>query len=127
MDLNNFILSDVKDAIGLSTEPTLFDTEILMHVNTALVTLGQNGVGLPIMIDDLTTWADLQDLEQTEGNKVFQMVPLFIALNVKLLFDPPPPSSVAYHSSSIDQILWRLKLAYEEPFVKPTGDTYEPA
>lgn len=113
MDLNNTILSDVREAVGLSTEPTLFDNEILMHINSAVVKLSQNGVGSPIVVDEESTWLELQNPDQVEGNQYFQMVPLFIMLSTKILFDPPPPSSVEYHATQIDQLLWRLKIAYE--------------
>jgi hypothetical protein len=125
MDLNKSILSDVKEAVGLSTEPTLFDTEILMHINSAVAKLSQNDISFPIVVNELTTWLEIQDPEQVEGNKLFQMVPLFVSLSVKILFDPPPPSSVQYHVSNVDQILWRLKIAYEKPYIKDVGDSYE--
>lgn len=122
MELTDVILSDVKEGIGLSNEPSPFDKDILMHINGAVGKLNQNGVGSPIVITDTTTWGEFRDPAQTQGNLYFHMVPLFVTLSVKLLFDPPPPSSAQYHSSNIDQLLWRLKLAYEEPYVAPTTE-----
>jgi hypothetical protein len=95
-----------------------------MHINAAIVTLNQNGVGNNMVVtDESTTWADLQDPVQSDKNENFKMVPLFIMLSTKLLFDPPPPSSVQYHQSNIEQLLWRLKIAYEEPLVTTTAPT----
>jgi hypothetical protein len=79
--------------------------------------LNQNGIGKAIVItDDTSTWEDIQDPDQSDGNEYFKTVPLFISLSTKVLFDPPPPSAVSLFQSSIDQILWRLKISYEEPY-----------
>lgn len=121
MDINNSILQDVRVAVGLSSDTADFDTELLMHINNAIGKLNQNGVGNFIVVNDTNSkWSDLQDLTQIEGNKYFQMIPLFITISTKLLFDPPPPSSVQYHAQNADQILWRLKVAYEEPYTTTT-------
>lgn len=119
MELTDTILGDIREAIGLSSEPSPFDRDLLMHINAAIGTLQQNGIGLPIVITADTTWTEFRDPTQTYGNQFFQMVPLFVTLSTKIIFDPPPPSSVQYHQSSVDQLLWRLKLAYEEPYVAP--------
>lgn len=113
MDLAKNVLADVREAIGLSTDPSTFDNEILMHINSGAGKLNQNGITLPIVVDVDTTWGDLQDPTKTEGNKVFHMVPLFMMLNTKILFDPPPPSAVEHYSRQIEELLWRLKIAYE--------------
>jgi len=114
MKMTNSILEDIRRAMGLMFDAEDFDTDLLLHINSAISKLNQNGIGMFIVVtDNTTTWFDLKDESQVEGNKYFSMVPQFIALNVKILFDPPPPSSVDYHSSQIDQLLWRLKLAYE--------------
>lgn len=113
MDLTNTVLGDVKEGLGLPVEDTAFDTELLMHINSSVVDLSQNGVTLPIIVNAETTWVGLQDPTQTEGNKIFQSVPLYVMLNTKILFDPPPPSSVEHHANQIQKLLWRLKLAYE--------------
>lgn len=111
---SNSILEDVRISVGLSKDTTDFDTELLMHINASIGKLNQNGVGNNLMITDTaTTWGDLQDTPNAESNEAFKMVPLFIALSTKLLFDPPPPSSVQLHQASVEQLLWRLKIAYE--------------
>lgn len=114
LDLNKSILEEIREAVGLSSTDTDFDIDLLQHINASIAKLNQNGIGRFIVVsDDTTTWADLQDPTQTQGNLYFQMVPLFIKLSTKLLFDPPPPSSVQYHFNNAQEILWRLKIAYE--------------
>lgn len=115
MDVNASILQDIRVAVGLSADTADFDTDLLMHINSAIGKLNQNGVGNFIVVNnDQTKWIDLQNPLQIEGNKYFQLIPLFMTLSTKLLFDPPPPSSVQYHAQHIDELLWRLKVAYEE-------------
>lgn len=113
MDLTQTILNDVREALGLSFGPSPFDKELLIHINGAMGKLNQNGIGNPIVATKTTTWEEFQNLEQIRGNEYFHMIPLYIALSTKLLFDPPPPSSVQYHADNAHQLLWRLKIAYE--------------
>ena len=110
---SNSIIEDIRQSMGLSKDSVDFDTELMMHINSSISTLRQNGIGKATMVsDDTTTWGDLKDPEQ--DNEHFQMVPLYITMNTKFIFDPPPPSAVEFHSQHIDQLLWRLKVAYEE-------------
>lgn len=113
MELTDSILVHIRDSVGLTEENTEFDTELLNHINMSIGKLNQNGVGEPIVVkDDKTTWGDLLNPD-TRGSEYIGMIPTFISLNVKLLFDPPPPSSVEFHTRSVDELLWRLKIAYE--------------
>lgn len=114
MDVSNSILKDVREAVGLEPTNAEFDTELLMHINSAVGKLNQNGVGKFLVVqNDTTVWGDLQDPLQTQGNQYFPMVPLYVALSTKLIFDPPPPSSVEFQTESVSEMLWRLKVAYE--------------
>lgn len=116
LNINNSILQEVRTAVGLAHDTVDYDTELLMHINGAIGKLNQNGVGNFLVVENEDQkWIDLQDPLQVEGNKYFQMVQLFIALSTRILFDPPPPSTVQMYQSNIDQTLWRLKVAYEEP------------
>jgi hypothetical protein len=47
------------------------------------------------------------------------MIPVFVALSTKIVFDPPPPSAVPVYQDNLNQSLWRLKIAYEEPYTAP--------
>lgn len=121
MTLTDSVLIDIRRALGLSETNSDFDTELLMHINASIGMLNQNGIGKEtIVTDDTTTWGDLQDPAQSDRSESFKMAPLFIALSTKILFDPPPPSNVQYHQSHIERLLWRLKVAYEEPYTTTT-------
>lgn len=108
------ILEMVRASVIGIADNEEFDRELIPHINSALVKLNQNGIGKPIFVNsDSATWGEFRDDSQVEGNKSFSMAPLFVILSTKLLFDPPPPSNVEYHSSSANELLWRLKIAYE--------------
>lgn len=114
MDTSEIILEHIRESVGLTKDNTEFDTELLNYINLSVVKINQNGVKLNIdKIDSKTTWDELLD-PSAEGYESTGALPTFMALNVKLLFDPPPPSSVDFHVRTMDETLWRLKLAYEE-------------
>jgi hypothetical protein len=120
LKLSDSILKDTREALGLSISDSSFNKEIIPHINSAISKLHQNGIGKYLIVDgEAQTWGDLQDPTQLAGNLYFASVPLFINLSTKILFDPPPPSSVEYHQQNVSETLWRLKVAYEyyEPIV----------
>lgn len=120
MDSTKSILRDIRESVGLTSTVVEFDTELLQHINSAIGKLNQNGVGQFLVVqDEESIWEDLKESTQIEGNKYFALIPLFITLSTKLLFDPPPPSNVQYHASNAQELLWRLKIAYEEPYIEP--------
>lgn len=117
------VLPTLRSALGLQPDSTDFDTEIRMHMNAALATLRQNGVTIPgVTITENTTWSELKDPAKIKGNDYFDMVPTYVFASTKILFDPPPPSNVPYYDNKNNELLWRLRTAYEEDnYVAPTG------
>lgn len=120
MEMDGSILKTIRVSVGLSEDSPDFDTDLIMHINASIATLMQNDVAVPVFVkDDTAVWVDLIDPTKPKGNEYFQLVPLFISLNTKLLFDPPPPSAVDYQANSVNQLLWRLKIAYEDLTIRP--------
>lgn len=114
MNEDNSILKDVRQAVGLAPDNSDFDTELLQHINASIGKLNQNGVGKYLVVSgEEQKWSDLKNPDQVEGNHYFASVPLFITLSTKIIFDPPPPSSVEHHARNASESLWRLKIAYE--------------
>ena len=84
-----------------------------MYVNSALLTVYQNGAGTPLVVKDYAqTWEEFKDPAQVEGNKMFEQIKLYVMLKTKIIFDPPPPSTATYMQSYIDELLWRIRVAY---------------
>ena len=108
------ILDTVRGAIGLVADDTSFDSELIIHINSNLSTLYQNGVGLPIVVEDSTAlWSDLKD--DSKNNDMFEQIKTYIFLRTKLLFDPPPPSTAKYMDAAATELLWRLRCHYDVP------------
>lgn len=117
MNLDEPIIKTIRGALGLDKEDTSFDSDLIMHINSTIGVLNQNGIGRSVLVvSEEQTWNDFINPEQTVGNEFFGMVPSYIMLRTKTLFDPPPPSTVEYYKQTVDELLWRLRTAYD---VKP--------
>lgn len=113
------ILKTVRGALGLDADDNSFDFELLLHINNALAVLNQNGVGVPLTVTDETeVWIDIQDVRQVEGNMLFQSVKQYVFLKTKILFDPPPPSTVKYMDEAATELLWRLRESFDLPYLE---------
>ena len=107
------ILETIVSGLGLEIDEAAFNPEIIMYVNSALLTVYQNGAGTPLVVKDYTqTWEEFKDPAQVEGNKMFEQIKLYVMLKTKIIFDPPPPSTAPYMQSYIDELLWRIRAAY---------------
>lgn len=112
---NKYIIQSTREALGLLGTTTDFSSEIEMHINSALGILNQNGIGTNgFMVTLESKWSDFKNITQVNGNIFFHMVPLFVFTKIKILFDPPPPSNVEFYEKSTNELLWRLRIAYEE-------------
>ena len=84
---NESILVTIKKLLGLPEEYEQFDTDVIIGINTAFMTLNQLGVGPSkgfSISDKTTTWS-----EYLPENSDLEGVKSYIHLNVNLLFDPP--------------------------------------
>lgn len=86
------ILTTIKKMLGIASDYTPFDTDIIVHINSALLTLTQIGIGpetgfrIPTDGDE---WSDLLG-SRTDLDAVKDL----IYLKVRLVFDPPANSSL---------------------------------
>lgn len=108
------ILLSVKKVLGIAPEYTAFDQDIYMHINTALSTLTQLGVGpaTGFTVDDVgDDWADFVDPTDHQYNAVKS----YVFLRVRMLFDPPQTSYlIAAQNDQIKELEWRLNAHREE-------------
>jgi hypothetical protein len=107
------ILTSTKNVLGIAEDYTVFDLDIITHINTAFSTLTQLGVG-PVngfMIEDETAvWDDF-----IAGDDQYNSVKTYVYLRVRMLFDPPQTSYlIAATERQIEQLEWRLNVHREE-------------
>lgn len=106
------IFVSIKKMLGLEDDYTPFDSDILVYINSALMTLTQLGIGPKegfIVSDYTATWSDFLT------NKTnLEAVKSYVYLSVKVLFDPPTSSFVMdAMQKQIEQIGWRLNVQAE--------------
>lgn len=106
--MDNSILLDIKKLLGLTGEYDVFDTDIIININSIFMVLNQLGVGprRPYMISgDSERWSDF-----TDDISFVSAVKTYIYLRVKLIFDPPSSSFVIESiNKQIAELEWRLK------------------
>lgn len=111
-DVDGSILDDVKKMIGLAADYSPFDTQIKLHINSALAKLDQLGIGPSgaLMIsDESTTWEDL-----IGDDHRLNQVKTFVGLSVQMAFDPPQVGIVlTAMKEQIQEQEWRLLAVVE--------------
>lgn len=111
------ILQSIKKMLGLEADYTPFDQELLIHINSALFTLMQLGVGPSSGFDvdgDEETWRDFLGDDLTK----LKAVKSYIYFDVRLAWDPPSSGTVAKQfQEKHDELGWRLRHQVE------AGDT----
>jgi len=99
------ILTSIKEQLGLANVDD-FDKILIPHINTALNTLTQIGVGDCttgyIIRDGTETWSDFFTDER------IAMIQNYIFLKVKLSFDPPTGSVLTAYQEMIKELEWRI-------------------
>lgn len=107
------ILESVKKMLGITSEYTHFDPDIIMHINSVFMILNQLGIGPTegfAIEDKNATWEDYLEDDLTK----LQMVKSYMGLKVRLLFDPPTSSAhMTAITQSISEFEWRLNVAVD--------------
>lgn len=104
--MNNSILTDIKKTLGIQEEVTVFDPEIIIHINSVLASLVQIGVGPKdgfTIVDKSNEWNEFIGDE-----KLLSSVKTYVYLKVRLIFDPPTSSIVKdAFEKQIAEFEWR--------------------
>jgi hypothetical protein len=106
------ILGTIKKMLGVDSADIAFETDLIVDINSALMTLNQIGVG-PIdpffIMDGSATWTDFLGT----SNKL-EAAKMYIYMKVKIIFDPPTSSFVLdAMKNQITELEWRLNVQVE--------------
>jgi hypothetical protein len=116
------ILTSTKKVLGITEDYTVFDLDIITHINSAFSTLTQLGVGPAegFMIEDASATWDTFIAEDFQYNSVKS----YVFLKVRQLFDPPQTSYlISAVERQIQELEWRLNVHREETgWVDPDPD-----
>lgn len=107
--MDDSILDSIKKILGMPPDYDAFDTDLVIHINSVFGILTQLGVGPEggfSISDNTTLWkaylGDSKDLE---------MVKSYMALKVRLVFDPPTIGAVMdAMKEQIREFEWRLNV-----------------
>lgn len=117
--MSGSILNTTKKILGLAEDYTVFDLDIIIHINSVLNVVTQLGIGPEdgFMIEDATaTWEDFLG-----SDKRMNAVKTYVYLRVRLLFDPPTTSYlINAMESQCRELEWRLNVTREgEQWLNP--------
>lgn len=105
------ILTSIKSLLGVQADYTHFDDQIIMHINSAFMTLNQIGVGHETcfkITGSTETWTDFLG-----DSADFEAVKTYIYLKVRLVFDPPAGSLLEAMNKVANELEWRLNTQAE--------------
>lgn len=110
--MSDSILTTVKKLVGIDESYDAFDLDIITHINSALSTLDQLGIGPEegfMIEDDSATWGDFL------GDDIrLNSVKSLIGLKVRVVFDPPATSfTLDAFNKQIEELQWRLNVYRE--------------
>jgi hypothetical protein len=108
--------------LGIEENDTHFDTDIILNINSVLMSLNQLGVGPEtcfVITSKEQTWAnflgDRKDLEAVKS---------YIYLKVRLIFDPPSTGFLLdAMQRQINEFEWRLNIQAEPDIVEGGTDS----
>lgn len=119
--MEDSILKSTKKILGLEDEYTVFDLDIITHINSTLSILNQLGVG-PVdgfsIEDNEANWSDIELPLNQLG-----LLRTYVFLKVRLLFDPPSTSfAIEAMNRQIIEHEWRLNCFRENEIPFPTPE-----
>ena len=107
--MKDSILTSIKKLLGITEDYINFDTDIIIHINSAFTTLKQLGVG-PAKGFRITGKEETWD-KFVADEDFLDSVKTYVYLKVKIVFDPPLNSSVMEaFKQEIKEFEWRLNI-----------------
>ena len=110
------ILTSIKKVLGIAEDYKAFDNDIIMHINSVFSELFQLGAGPQdhafFIESDQEKWSEFFGVEPHN----LMMVKSYVALSVRLMFDPPANSfGIESIKNQLQETKWRIAAAAEKP------------
>lgn len=106
------ILDSVKKVLGFDPSYTVFDTDVLMHINTVFSDLNDLGIGPTdgySITDSTSQWSAFLGSDAT-----LNRVKTYMFLRVRMIFDPPISGfAIDAMNKQIEQLEWRISVKRE--------------
>ncbi len=122
--MENSILTSTKKILGLAEDYTVFDLDVITHINSTFSTLHQLGLGPDdgfMIEDESATWTQFFGADPRLNS-----IKTLVYLRVRILFDPPQTSHhMDAAQNQIKELEWRLNVVREgdtHPYVPPVPD-----
>lgn len=120
--MEDSILLSVKKYLGISAEYEVFDQDILMAINGAMMSLQQIGIGPTTgytVEDETQTWSEFMS---SQPNVFLQGVRAFVYTKTRLLFDPPATSfGIDALEKQLREYEWRLNVQVDPKPIQEQG------
>jgi hypothetical protein len=125
--MSTSILTSTKKILGLEVDYTVFDLDIITHINSVFADLQQLGIGPAVgfaIFDATATWESY-----LAGDLTMNSVKTYMYLRVRLLFDPPTTGYlITSMNEQIQKLEWRLNVQREgvswtDPDPEPVSTT----
>jgi hypothetical protein len=114
------ILNSVKKDLGLPSEYTAFDTDIIMAINTVFSVLTQIGAGPEGGFSISGTQDQWSDYISEDSPKL-EFIKTYVSKRVRMIFDPPTSGSVSdAYKNVISELEWRINVETDKG-----GDEYD--
>lgn len=108
--LQESILGTIKKLIGFEDDYTQFDTDLIIHINTAFASLAQIGSNLKegfFITDKNNLWS-----EYTIDTSILEPIKMYVYLKTKMVFDPPASSMVIETiKQTINELEFRIQIS----------------
>lgn len=110
--MNDSILKTMKEMLTGYPEDENFNTELIVHINSMIMTLNRIGVGKNgfLITGESETWSDFLGENENE----FEGVKTYMYNKIRLIFDPPTNSFIVESlERSIKEFEWNLYINAE--------------
>lgn len=110
--MSESILTSTKKILGIDESYTVFDPDIVIHINSVFSVLQQLGIGPEqgySITDKIPTWAAFLGADSRLNS-----VKTYMYLRVRMLFDPPTTAHlIAAMQEQVRELEWRLNVTRE--------------